>query len=112
MRGGTAGLSSRSRDRIGSALSLLVGGVLPDGVALAAAPDDLAVLADPLDAGSNLHRTSCSLSHQQQEPDPTPAPSIVSGRRAVRLTLWPGLPVLGRIRPIYTSDRQFCKWEK
>jgi len=45
-----------------SALALLVAGVLADHVDLAPASDDLAVLAYPLDAGSDLHRALDSLS--------------------------------------------------
>src|SRR3954471_8376933 len=95
------GVSCRAGRRA-SALPLLVAGVLADDVHLAAAANDLAVLADPLDAGSNLHRTSYSFSNNA-ESDLASDPSSVSGRRAVRLVLWPGLPVLGRIRPIYTA---------
>jgi hypothetical protein len=78
--------SSHIRSRVGkragaapdsastSALPLLVAGVLADDVDLAPAAHDLAVLADPLDAGSNLHRTSYSLSQTNAESDPTPTP--------------------------------------
>src|SRR4051794_839589 len=61
MRGGTVGRGIGS-DPLSSALALLVARVLADDVDLAPAANDLAVLADPLDAGSNLHRTSYSLS--------------------------------------------------
>src|SRR6185312_6535177 len=44
-----------------SALSLLVAGVVADHVHLAPAADDLAMLANPLDARSDLHRAECSL---------------------------------------------------
>src|SRR3954453_6477559 len=82
-------------DRSGSTLALLVAGILADDVDLPPAANDLAVLADPLHAGSNLHRTSYSLSHQQQSRTPRRNPCHGSGRRVVRLILWPNLPDFG-----------------
>jgi hypothetical protein len=46
----------------GSALALLVPGIRADHVHLAATAYDLAMLADSLDARSDLHRATCSLS--------------------------------------------------
>src|SRR4051794_7914514 len=73
------GTDGSKTDRSGSTLALLVAGILADHVDLPPAANNLAMLADPLHAGSNLHRTSYSLSHQQQSRTPRRTP-YVTGR--------------------------------
>src|SRR5205823_2090991 len=86
-------------------LALLVAGVVADHIDLAPAADDLAVFANPLDAGSDLHRTlfpSSSRGRARWRPGPPVTPS--SPRSGPRRRIGPIYPPPGD--PARSESRQ------